>query len=30
MDSFQPKKGCKRMREEENKNYNFVPFQPDA
>ena len=30
MDSFQPKKSCKRMRKEENKNYNSVPFQPDT
>ena len=30
MDSLQAKIGWKRMRKRENKNYNFVPFIPDA
>ena len=30
MNSFQAKIGWKRMRKRENKNYNFVPFLPDA
>ena len=30
MDSFQEKEGWKRMKKRENKNYNFVPFLPDA
>ena len=30
MASFQAKIGWKRMRKRENKNYNFVPFLPDA
>ena len=30
MASFQAKSGWKRMRKRENKNYNFVWFQPDA
>ena len=30
MASFQSKIGWKRPRKRENKNYNFVPFLPDA
>ena len=30
MDSFQAEGDWKRMRKRENKNYNSVPFQPDA
>ena len=30
MNSFQTKIGWKKMRKRENKNYNFVPFLPDA
>ena len=30
MDSFQTKISGKMMRKRENKNYNFVPFLPDA
>ena len=30
MTSFQAKKGWKRPRKRENKNYRFVPFLPDA
>ena len=30
MDSFQPKKSCKRMRKNENKNYRSVPLLTEA
>ena len=30
MTSFQAKKGWKRPKKRENKNYRFVPFLPDA
>ena len=30
MYSFQAKIGLKKMRKGENKNYNFVPFLPNA
>ena len=30
MDSFQPKKSCKRMRKAENKNHRSVSFLPAA
>ena len=30
MNSFQTKISWKMMRKRENKNYNFVPFLPDA
>ena len=30
MTSFQAKKGWKRPRKRENKNYSFVPSLPDA
>ena len=30
MNSFQAKISGKMMRKRENKNYNFVPFLPDA
>ena len=30
MASFQAKKGWKRQRKRENKNYPFVPFLPEA
>ena len=30
MNSFQTKISGKMMRKRENKNYNFVPFLPDA
>ena len=30
MNSFQTEISAKRMRKRENKNYNFVPFLPDA
>ena len=30
MASFQTKRGWKRPRKRENKNYRFVPFLPDA
>ena len=30
MDPFQATIGWKRMRKEENKNYRFIPFVPDA
>ena len=30
MATFRAKIGGKRMRKGENKNYRFVPFQPDA
>ena len=30
MAPFQATKGWRRMRKEENKNYRFVPFLPDA
>ena len=30
MASFEAKIGLKMMRKRENKNYNFVPFVPDA
>ena len=30
MDSFQTKISGKMMRKRENKNFNFVPFLPDA
>ena len=30
MASFQAKIGWKRMRNRENRNYRFVPLQPDA
>ena len=30
MDSFEAKIGWNSMRKRENKNYRFVPFQPDS
>ena len=30
MNSFQTKISWKKMKNRENKNYNFVPFLPDA
>ena len=30
MASFQAKMGWTKLRKRENKNYNSVPFQPDA
>ena len=30
MNSFQTKISWKKMKKSENKNYNFVPFLPDA
>ena len=30
MNSFQTKISWKKMKKRENKNYNFVPFLPDA